>query len=378
MAEQEGKIRIGITHGDYNGVAYEVILKALQNKEITELFTPVIFGSGRIAAETIKSLRLEDFKFRQIEKSSQISDGHINLIDVVGADIHHTPGIPSDKAGLAALAALDAASAALEAGDIDLLVTAPIDKKSIQSDKFKFPGHTEYLEKKFVVEGDHALMIMADDIMRVALVTTHLPLKDVASQITRENVGRAIKDFARALRMDFGCERPRIAVLSLNPHCGDGGVLGNEEIDAIIPAVEEGREKGILVFGPFAADGFFGSAAYHHYDGILAMYHDQGLVPFKALSRTGGVNFTAGLNIIRTSPAHGTAYDKAGKGEADETSMREAIYMAIDIARRRADFLDASENPLVIREVKQREPKRVKSFQPLPGQEAEEEIPAEE
>lgn len=364
MSENQGKIRIGITHGDYNGIAYEVILKALENKEITELFTPVIFGSGRIAAETIRMLKLEDFKFRQIERASQAHDGHINLVDLVGGDVHHTPGHASLKAGEAAVMALEAACRALEDGEIDLLVTAPIDKKSVQGENFNFPGHTEYLEKKFVVEGGQALMIMANESMRVALVTTHLPLKDVSSHISKEAVEKSIIDFNRALRMDFGFERPKIAVLGLNPHSGDGGVLGTEDVDAILPAIESCRDKGFLVFGPMSADGFFGSGAYRYYDGVLAMYHDQGLIPFKVLSRTGGVNFTAGLNIIRTSPAHGTAYDKAGKGVADETSMRDAIYMAIDIARNRADYLDASENPLVIREVKQREPKRMKPFQP--------------
>lgn len=364
MTENQGKIRIGITHGDYNGISYEVILKSLSNKEITELYTPVIFGSGRVAAETIRQLKIEDFKFRQIDKAANCLDGHINLVDVVGADVHHTPGHASEKAGAAAVAALEAASKALEDDEIDLLVTAPIDKKSAQGDLFRFPGHTEYLEEKFVVDGGKALMIMAEEGLRVALVTTHIPLRDVAAHITKENVERAIIDFAQALKMDFGCERPKIAVLGLNPHCGDGGMLGTEEAEAILPAVEACRDKGILAFGPLPADGLFGSGAFRNYDGILAMYHDQGLAPFKALSRSGGVNFTAGLNIIRTSPAHGTAYDKAGKGIADETSMREAIYMAVDIARRRAKYIDASENPLVIREVKPREPKRVKPFNP--------------
>ena len=364
MSENQGKIRIGITHGDYNGISYEVILKALNHREITDLFTPVIFGSGRIAAETIRQLQLEDFKFRQIEKAAQSQDGHINLVDITANEVHHTPGVASEKAGEAAVAALEAACKALDEGDIDLLVTAPIDKKSVQGESFNFPGHTEYLEEKFVVEGGKAMMIMAEEGLRVALVTTHLPLSEVASHITKENVERCIRDFARILRMDFGCERPRIAVLGLNPHCGDGGVLGSEEAEAILPAVEACRDRGILAFGPFAADGFFGSGSYRHYDGVLAMYHDQGLAPFKALTRYGGVNFTAGLNVIRTSPAHGTAYDKAGKGVADETSMREAIYMAIDIARRRADYLDSSESPLEIREVKPREPKHMKPFQP--------------
>ena len=358
MAEESGKIRIGITHGDFNGVGYEVIIKSLAHRDICELFTPVIFGSAALASKTAAMLKTDDFKFVQIESTADIQDGKINLVDVVGADVKQTPGTPSKEAGMAAVKALEAASEAIEEGDIDLLVTAPIDKKSVHGDDFKFPGHTEYLEDRFVVEGGKALMIMADERLKVALVTTHLPLSEVPAHITKENVVRAIKDFNMALKMDFGFERPKIAVLSLNPHCGDSGVLGNEEIEFIKPAIEACGGEGILAFGPLAADGLFGSGAYLNYDGVLAMYHDQGLAPFKALARAAGVNFTAGLDIIRTSPAHGTAYDRAGRGVADETSMKEAIYMAVDIARRRATYLDASENPLEIHEIKPRDNKR--------------------
>lgn len=354
---QDTRIRIGITQGDINGVGLEIIAKMLHNNEMLELFTPVIYGSADLLAETARRLRLEDFRFEIVKKPEEITDGRINVVDIPEGCTAQTPGTPSKEGGRAAVAALRSASKAAQEGVFDLLVTAPIDKHSAWSDEFHFPGHTEYLEEKFAVEGSRALMILADGPLRVSLVTTHIPLSEVPSNITRENVLNAIKNFNRALRMDFGCERPKIAVLSLNPHCGDNGTIGREEIDEIIPAVEGARSEGILAFGPIAADGFFGSGSYVHYDGVLAMYHDQGLAPFKALAAGGGVNFTAGLDIIRTSPAHGTAYDKAGRGTADESSMRDAVYAAIDIARRRDSFLEASENPLVIQAPQPRQKK---------------------
>lgn len=376
MSSTKENIRIGITHGDYNGIGYEVIIKALSHKEITDLFTPVIFGSSEVASFYAEKLKMDDFKFKAVKDINDIEDGVINIVEVLDKVQTPTVGRPSKEGGVAAVKALEKASKAIEEGEIDLLVTAPFDKNSVQSDTFKFPGHTEYLEDKFVVEGGRALMIMADDLMRVALVTTHLPLKEVPAQITKENVLNAIRDFNRALKMDFGFERPKIGVLSLNPHNGDSGMLGNEEIEFIIPAIEEAREEGIMAFGPLAADGLFGSGAYRNYDGVLAMYHDQGLAPFKALARNGGVNYTAGLDIIRTSPAHGTGYDIAGKGVADENSMRSALYMAIDTARRRARYLDMTENPLEIREPKAKEQKRSRN---LPDdKEAKEEKNAEE
>lgn len=354
---QDNKIRIGITQGDINGIGLEVIAKALQNSEILDLFTPVVFGNAELLARTAERLGLEDFRMVRVDSLDDIEDGRINVVDIPEGAEGQTLGSASSEGGKAAVAALEAAANAIEEGAFDLLVTAPLDKHSAQTEKFHFPGHTEYLEDKFAVEGGKALMILADGPLRVALVTTHMPLSAVPSHITRENVINSVKDFNRALKMDFGCERPKIAVLSLNPHCGDNGTLGTEEIEEIIPALEECKKEGILSFGPIAADGFFGSGAYTHFDGVLAMYHDQGLAPFKALASGGGVNFTAGLNIIRTSPAHGTAYDKAGRGTADETSMREAIYAAIDIARRRDTYLDATENPLEIRPPQQKQKK---------------------
>lgn len=363
MEAQGEKIRIGITQGDINGIGPEVVVKALANSDILDIFTPVVFGSGSVLRAVAHSLGMEDFQFNVITDPKDISDGRINLYDVPDGADEHTPGIPSPDGGKAAVAALQAASAMLHAGALSLLVTAPIDKHSAQSEIFHFPGHTEYLEEQFAVRSGRALMIMADGPLRVSLVTTHMPLAEVPSHITKESVAHAIVDFDRALRMDFGCERPKIAVLSLNPHSGDSGTLGNEEKDSIIPAIDECRSAGILAFGPMAADGLFGSGAYRLFDGILAMYHDQGLAPFKALAGGKGVNFTAGLDIIRTSPAHGTAYDKAGRGVADEQSLREAIYAAIDIARRRDSYLEATENPLEIRQPAPRQPKKNKDKQ---------------
>lgn len=351
------KIRIGITQGDINGVGPEVIAKALNNEELLELFTPVVFGNSDILNDTARRLGLEAFQGVAVQNCSSIEDGRINIVEIEGEPPVQTPGRPSKEAGDFAARSLEAATKAIDEGYIDLLVTAPIDKNSIQSDSFVFPGHTEYLEDRVGIEGMKSLMILASGNLRVALATTHLPIKDVAARITKENIMEKIKAFNQALKMDFGCERPKIAVLGLNPHSGDGGVLGHEEETEIFPAIEESKKNNILAFGPMAADGFFGSGAYLNFDGILAMYHDQGLAPFKALAAGGGINFTAGLNIIRTSPAHGTAYDKAGRGVADATSMREAIYAAIDIARHRDRYLEASENPLPIREIPKREPR---------------------
>lgn len=348
MAQTSDRIKIGITQGDPNGIGIEIIVKALSNSDILELFTPIIFGRGELFAAMIKNLGLDDVKLKSISHVSEAADGVINILETGEEEFHIAPGRPSMESGREAIASLECASHAIDEGEIDLLVTAPINKNAVYGERFAYTGHTEYLEDKFKVEGGRALMILASDRLRVALVTTHLPLAQVAMHITKEKVEERIRDFNLALKMDFGSERPKIAVLSLNPHCGDGGVLGREEIDIITPAIEQCKSEGIMAFGPLAADGLFGSGEYRNFDGILAMYHDQGLAPFKALAGNGGVNFTAGLNIIRTSPDHGTAFDKAGKGVADETSMREALYAAIDIARRRANYLDASENPLEI------------------------------
>ena len=360
MSAQEDRIRIGITQGDINGVGLEIIVKALENSDILELFTPVVIGSRDLLEKTARNLRVEDFDINPIADADDIEDGRINVYDISEGADRQTPGVASREGGKAAVAALEAAARLMNTGAFDLLVTAPIDKHTVQGDGFRFPGHTEYLEEKFAVEGGKALMILAYDNLRVSLVTTHLPMADVPAHITKERVMEAIKDFNRALKMDFGCERPRIAVLSFNPHCGDNGTIGKEELDVIIPALEECKKEGIIALGPVAADGLFGSGGYRNFDGVLAMYHDQGLAPFKALVGSSGINFTAGLNIVRTSPDHGTAYDIAGKGVADETSMRQALYAAIDIARRRDRYLEASENPLQIRVPEPRGKKQMK------------------
>lgn len=342
MAKQ---IRVGITHGDINGVGYEVIVKALGNEMITELCTPVIFGYHQLAEKARRQFGIEEMRLGKAASAPNAQDGRINVVDIGQNVPEIEPGQPTEVSGRAAVAALEMAVAALRNGDIDVLVTAPISKEAVQSDQFHFPGHTEYLEER-IGEGLKARMILFDDNVRVALVSTHLPVKDVAAAVTRESVAAAITSLDSSLRRDFGISRPRIAVLSLNPHAGDGGLLGSEEKEMIIPAIEECREKGTLCFGPFASDGFFGMGDYRKFDGIVAMYHDQGLAPFKTLAGERGVNFTAGLPYVRTSPDHGTAYSIAWQGVADPTSMREAIYAAIDIFRRRARFDEPLANPL--------------------------------
>lgn len=338
-------IKTGITQGDFNGVGLEVIIKALSDDTVTELYTPVIFADWRLWQQAQKEFGQDLHGIKKIERAADARHGQINVVDLHLDDISLTPGKPSAASGAASVKALEAAVEAIQAGEIDVLVTAPISKEACQSDSFRFAGHTEYLESK-AGEEHKAQMILFDDTMKVALVTTHLPLSEIPAAITRESVTDAIRNFSGTLTRDFSITRPKIALLSLNPHVGDGGLLGKEETDIIIPAIEECINEGVLAFGAYAADGFFGSGAYRNFDGILAMYHDQGLAPFKALASEHGVNFTGGLPFVRTSPDHGTAYDIAWKGEADPQSMREAIYKAIDIFRCRARHDEASAHPL--------------------------------
>ncbi|MCM1414284.1 MAG: 4-hydroxythreonine-4-phosphate dehydrogenase PdxA [Bacteroides sp.] len=339
------KIKVGITHGDPNGIGYEVILKTLSDPRIPELCTPVVYGSAKIAGYYRKGMELPQVQFTTIQSAQQAKDGDVNIINVVGEDFKIEPGIPSKSAGEAAFIALERAVADLRAGDIDVLVTAPISKETIQSDTFTFPGHTEYLESS-IGDGDKALMILASERLRIALVTTHLPIAKVAQAITTDAVLDKLRIFNTSLRRDFCIDSPRIAVLSLNPHAGDNGLLGSEEAEIIAPALEQARNEKILAFGPYAADGFFGTEAYRKFDGVLAMYHDQGLAPFKTIAMDSGVNFTAGLPYVRTSPDHGTGFDIAGQGKASEESMRQAIYMAIDTFRSRQRYDEAYANPL--------------------------------
>lgn len=339
-------IRVGITHGDTNGISYEIILKTLADERMPELCTPVLFGSSRLIAYFRKMFDIEMQNFHPARDLGDIRDGHLNVVNITSDEIKVDLGEPTAESGAAALLSLEKAVEALKNGDIDVLVTAPINKKNIQSDVFTFHGHTEYLQDHIGGEGDNALMILFNDNLRVALVTTHLPLRDVADAVTREKVIDTIVGLSDTLRRDFAIGRPRVAVLSLNPHVGDDGLLGAEEKEIIIPAIEDAENANVLAFGPFAADGFFGSGAWTHYDGVVAMYHDQGLIPLKTLAGNRGVNFTAGLPFVRTSPDHGTGYDIAGKGVADEASFREAIFKAIDLYRNRAAHDRASANPL--------------------------------
>ncbi|MCI9606935.1 MAG: 4-hydroxythreonine-4-phosphate dehydrogenase PdxA [Muribaculaceae bacterium] len=342
------KIRVGITHGDINGVGYEVILKALEDERMAELCTPIIYGSAKIAAYYRKGAISSPLQLNQVSNAADARDEQCNIINVIGEEVKVEPGVASEEAGSAAFAALERAVTDLRAGEIDVLVTAPINKHSIQSNTFRFPGHTEYLQASLAENGEQSLMIMCNPAtgLRVALVTTHLPLGKVAEAVTKEAVAEKIKQFESSLKKDFGVPRPRISVLSLNPHAGEQGLLGSEEQNEIIPAIQECQAAKINCFGPYAADGFFGTGQFAKFDGVLAMYHDQGLAPFKTMAMNSGVNFTAGLPFVRTSPDHGTAYDIAGKGIADADSMRQAIFEAIDIYRNRARYEKAYANPL--------------------------------
>ena len=342
----KSRIKIAITHGDINSVAYEVILKALEDNRILELCTPIVYGSAKIAAQYRRLLEMPNIPMNQIGSADEARDGAISIINVVGEDVKANPGENSPEAGAAARAALEQAVTDLKAGKVDALVTAPINKNNIQSPEFTFAGHTEYLEASLGDEGQKALMVLCSENLRVALVTTHLPLAEIPSALSREKILDHIRRFEHSLRRDFGVHSPRIAVLSLNPHAGDGGLLGSEETEIISPAIADARAQRIMAFGPYSADGFFGAGAHKNFDGVLAMYHDQGLAPFKTIAMDSGVNFTAGLNYVRTSPDHGTGFDIAGKNLADPESMRHAIYAAIDIVRSRAREDAATARPL--------------------------------
>lgn len=340
------KLRIGLTQGDTNGVGLEIILKAIVADGVTDLYTPVLFANRKLVQSTLQALGEGNVKLQHIPSAADTVDGRINLVNVGEAPVEPMYGTPTPESGDAARVSLETAVKALEDGDVDVLVTAPINKSAIQSEKFKFPGHTEYLEQRLADDGEKALMVLFNDKIRVALLTTHLPISKVSDEVRTDRIVDAVKRFDHTLRRDFGCERPRIAVLSLNPHCGDSGLLGNEEQTEIIPALTRLKEENILAFGPYAADGFFARELWREFDGVMAMYHDQGLAPFKAIARGEGVNLTSGLGYVRTSPDHGTAYDIAGQMTADPTSMREAIYSAIDIYRNRERYDEASANPL--------------------------------
>lgn len=342
----DNRIKVGITHGDLCGVGYEVILKTFFNPAMSEMCVPVLYGSPKAATFHRKAMDLAT-NFSVVSSPEEAVAGRLNMVSCFDEEVKIEFGKSSPESGRAAMLSLQRALADYKEGKIDVLVTAPINKANIQGDGFQFVGHTEYLESE-VGEGKESLMILMSSIMKVALVTTHLPVKEISQNITTEKIERKIAIFNQSLKNDFTISIPRIAVLSLNPHCGDNGLLGREESDVIVPAVENMRAKGVQCFGPYAADGFFGSEMYTHFDGVLAMYHDQGLTAFKALSGGDGVNFTAGLPIVRTSPDHGTAFDIAGKGIADENSFRQAVYTAMDIWRNREINKRAYANPMKI------------------------------
>ncbi|AFL84994.1 4-hydroxythreonine-4-phosphate dehydrogenase [Belliella baltica DSM 15883] len=331
MNQRKNKPVIGISIGDINGIGAEVTMKALLDNRIQKLITPVIYAHGKAITFYRKQLEMEDFNFMQIKSIDEVHHKKINLINVIDESPEILPGVETHEAGKLAIAALNHAIQDLKDGKIEALVTAPLNKNNINSDDLKFVGHTEYLTSAFGVK-DSLMFLVADDI-RVGVVTGHIPLKDVATKVNSESIRAKLNLMLNSLKDDFGINKPRIAVLGLNPHAGEDGLLGDEEINIIQPVIKEFKEKGHLVFGPYPADGFFGMLHQKKFDGVLAMYHDQGLIPFKSLAFETGVNFTAGLPIVRTSPDHGTAYNIAGKNIADEGSMRAAILQAHDIIK---------------------------------------------
>ncbi|MDR2233451.1 MAG: 4-hydroxythreonine-4-phosphate dehydrogenase PdxA [Tannerella sp.] len=340
-------IKVGITHGDINGIGYEVILKTFADERMTELCVPIIYGSHKIALHNLKFMELPPINFKIISKAEDAVEGKVNLINCVDDNIKVEFAQATSEAGLSAFKSLEAGVADLKRGAIQTLVTAPINKACIQSEAFKYQGHTEYFEKEFGENGIHkSLMIMTKDTLRIALATAHIPLSEVKGKLSKELVNQKLTLFNTSLIRDFGIIKPRIAVLALNPHAGDKGLLGDEEEKILLPAIEEAEKQGIIVFGPYPADGFFGTNAMKHFDGILAMYHDQGLIPFKIFAMEDGVNFTAGLPVVRTSPAHGTAYDIAGQNIASEASFRNALYLSLDIVRQRRNYQEITANPL--------------------------------
>ena len=341
MSEQ--KIKVGITLGDVNGVGPEVVIKALSNPLMCEMCTPVVYGHSKVLSFYRKGLEgAENFAYTIVSSAREARPRRVNLGECGDSELKIEPGVSSPEAGRVAVAALRAAAVDVKERAVDVLVTAPINKENVQSDDFHYTGHTEFLAAAW---GGEPLMMMCSDLLKVGLVTIHVPVSAVSAGVTQERIVARLEQLRRSLIADFSLHEPRIAVLALNPHAGDGGLLGDEEALIIRPAIQEAARRGILAFGPFAADGLFASGAFRRYDAVLAMYHDQGLAPFKALTPQ-GVNFTASLPFVRTSPDHGVAYDIAGQGVADPASMREAIYLAQDIFRSRQLYEQITQNPL--------------------------------
>jgi 4-hydroxythreonine-4-phosphate dehydrogenase len=347
----EHKIKVAITSGDINGIGLETIIKVFADPRMADMCTPIIYAHPEVIRIHKKASGAEEFNYTTINTAAEAIHKKVNLINV-WKDYKGTVefGKPDKEAGVFAFKSLEAAVNELASNKVDVLVTAPINKDTIQSKDFNFPGHTEYLAK--FANTEKVLMFLVSDVLKVGIVTGHLPLKEVAAQITKDRIIEKLSMMNDSLLKDFGMHKPRIAVLGLNPHAGDNGLLGTEEKDIILPAVREASDKGLYAFGPFGADGFFGTGGYKKYDAVLAMYHDQGLAPFKALAFDQGVNFTAGLPIVRTSPDHGTSFDIAGQGKADEASMRAAIFSACDIYKKRKEYREYASNPLKPQEVR--------------------------
>jgi 4-hydroxythreonine-4-phosphate dehydrogenase len=345
----DNKIIVGISQGDINGIGLEIILKTLMEPGVSDLYVPVLFSSQKTVSYYRKVLGMDDFNFHPIKDFSQLNSKKVNVFVCYDEEVNIEMGKMTDIGGKYAYLSLEKATQALTEKNIDVLVTAPINKSNIQSEQFQFVGHTEYLASK--LNGEALMLLCSDNGLRVAVATGHIPLKDVASKISTDIVSKKITQLHESLVKDFGIRKPKIAVLGLNPHAGDNGTIGKEDTDILVPAIEKTKVNG-LVYGPYAADGFFGAGTYKQFDGILAMYHDQGLVPFKTLSFNEGVNFTAGLSAVRTSPDHGTAYDIAGKNIANEQSFKKAIYQAVDIFKNRNLFAEINQSPLAFGNLK--------------------------
>ena len=343
MSQDLQKPIIGITCGDINGIGIELIIKTFANNEILNLCTPIVFANSKCINFYRKTIPEVNISYNNTRDFSKLSSRQLNIFNCWDEDVQINPGIMNDIGGMYALKSLQEATAALKANHIHALITAPIHKKNIQTSEFKHSGHTPYFKEYFNVKD--VVMLMVAENLRVGLVTEHLPIKDVASHITKEAIISKLKIINETLQKDFGIDKPRIAVLGLNPHAGDEGVIGTEEAEIIKPAVKESKQN-MMVFGPYSSDAFFARGQYEKFDAVLAMYHDQGLIPFKSLAIGEGVNYTAGLPVVRTSPDHGVAFDIAGKGIADHTSFLASIFEAIDIVRRRNGFASARSNPL--------------------------------
>ncbi len=339
------KVKIGITHGDINGISYELIIKCLMDNSMQDICTSIVYGSSKVAAYHRKALGIDNFSLNNIKSPREAKPQRPNIINCIDEEIRVELGKSTNVAGEASVASLRMAVNDLKEGNIDALVTAPINKKNIQSEDFQFKGHTGYFESEFPSEEGALMMMVAGD-LRLGLVTTHVPISQVAGLISFDRVLSKLRNLNNSLITDFGIRKPNIAVLGLNPHAGDEGLLGSEEAEIIEPAIEEARKEGIMAMGTFPADGFFGSYEHLKFDAVLAMYHDQGLGPFKTLNFLDGVNFTAGLPIVRTSPVHGTGFNIAGQAKASVNSFRNAIYLAIDIYKNRKQYKEFNKNPL--------------------------------